>query len=113
APAAMKSTPEKETLKLLSEGRTFQEIAAIRDRQVGTIVSTVADLVERGEVEFQTAWVAAETQQQVERACQEVGMNGLSPIKKALPESISYDEIKLVVARLRRNSAAVATKQSA
>jgi ATP-dependent DNA helicase RecQ len=108
----MKSTPEKETLRLLTEGRSFEEIASMRDRQVGTVVRTVADLVERGEVEFQPAWVSPAKQQQIERACKEVGMNGLSPIKQALPESISYDEIKLVVARLRRKLNSVA-QQSA
>jgi len=39
-------------------------------------------------------------------------MNGLSPIKQALPESITYDEIKLVVAWLRRKLNSVA-QQSA
>src|SRR5208337_1815372 len=39
--------PAAETLRLL------QEIAAVRGRQLSTIVSTVAGLVEKGEVEFQ------------------------------------------------------------
>jgi ATP-dependent DNA helicase RecQ len=112
APAPMKSTPEQETVKLLSEGRSFQEIATIRDRRISTVISTVADLIERGEIEFQPSWISLDVQQQIERVCEEVGLKGLGPIKQALPETISYDEIKLVVARLRRKSNAAA-QQSA
>ena len=45
--------PAMETMRLLAEGRTFQEIANIRGRQVSTVIGTVADLVERGELQFQ------------------------------------------------------------
>jgi hypothetical protein len=31
-----------------------------------------------------------------------VGINGLRPLKDALPPEITYDEIRLVVARVRR-----------
>src|SRR3954469_19968480 len=39
-----KVAPALETVQLLAEGRTFEEIAKLRERQVGTIVSTVATL---------------------------------------------------------------------
>jgi hypothetical protein len=31
-----------------------------------------------------------------------LGVNGLKPLKDALPPEITYDEIRLVVARVRR-----------
>lgn len=111
-PAPPPSTPEKETLKLLSEGRTFEQIATVRGRQVSTIVSTVAELVEKGELEFHPAWVSEDSRQQIERVSQEVGTATLKPIKDALAQSVTYDEIKLVLAWLRRKAAAVA-QQSA
>ncbi len=111
-PTPPKSTPEKDTLKLLGEGQTFEQIATIRGRQVGTIVSTVAELIEKGEVEFQPAWVSEESRQRIERASQEVGTATLKAIKDALPEFVSYNEIKLVVAWLHRK-ANVVTQQSA
>ena len=76
----------------------------IRGRQYSTVVSLVSDLVERGEVEFQSGWVAAEKQERIEKACAELGLEKLRPIKEALPSGFTYEEIRLVVARLRRES---------
>jgi ATP-dependent DNA helicase RecQ len=96
-----KQNPVTETMRLLAEGRTLEEIAAIRGRQYSTIVSLVSDLVERGEVEFQSGWVALEKRERIEKACAELGLEKLRPIKEALPLEFTYDEIRLVFARLR------------
>ena len=40
--------PALETLRLLSAGRSFEDIAQIRGRQLSTMVNAVANLVERG-----------------------------------------------------------------
>ena len=97
-----KLSPAAETLRLLAEGRTFDEIAAIRGRQRSTVVSLVSDLVERGEVEFQASWVDAEKQKTIEDACAKLGLGKLTPIKEALPPEFTYEDIRLVVSRLRR-----------
>ncbi len=94
--------PVDETLRLLSEGRTLEEIAQIRGRQLSTIVSTVANLLETGQVEFQSDWVSKEKQSVIEAACAQVGMERLKALKDVLPPEISYDEIKLVVGKVRR-----------
>src|SRR5438034_1168732 len=47
------STPALETIRLLGEGRTFEEIAQVRSRTLGTVVGMVANLVETGKIEFQ------------------------------------------------------------
>src|SRR5271170_2020007 len=60
--AESKAKPADETLRLLGEGRTLEEIAQIRGRQVSTVVSAVANLVETGQVEFQAGWVSKEKQ---------------------------------------------------
>jgi ATP-dependent DNA helicase RecQ len=99
-----KQNPVAETMRLLAEGRTLEEMAAIRGRQYSTVVSLVSDLVERGEVEFQPGWVALEKQERIENACAELGLEKLRPIKEALPAEFTYEEIRLVVARLRRES---------
>ena len=44
--------PVEETMRLLAEGRTLDEIAMIRGRRRSTIVSMVSDLVVRGMVNF-------------------------------------------------------------
>jgi ATP-dependent DNA helicase RecQ len=94
--------PVEETLRLLSEGKTLEEIAQIRGRQVSTIVSAVANLLETGQLEFQSEWVSRERQSVIEAACMKLGMERMKPLKDILPPEITYDEIKLVVGKLRR-----------
>jgi ATP-dependent DNA helicase RecQ len=97
-----KLTPVEETLRLLAEGRSFGEIAEIRGRQVATVISMVADLVEHGDVEFQPSWVDKVKQVSIEAACAGLGVDRLRPLKDSLSSEISFEEIRLVVARLRR-----------
>jgi ATP-dependent DNA helicase RecQ len=98
------SSPAKETQRLLEEGRTFEEIAQIRGRRVQAVIEMVAKLVERGDVEYQLAWLPAERYDQISAACRQLGMDRLKPLKEALPPEISYEEIRLVIARLRTTS---------
>ena len=94
--------PAEETLRLLSEGKTLEEIAQLRGRQISTVVSAVANLVETGQVELQPGWVSQERQSVIEAACAQLGMERLKPLKDILPPEITYDEIKLVVGKMRR-----------
>jgi ATP-dependent DNA helicase RecQ len=100
---AKPSRPAEETLKLLGEGRTFEEIAQIRQRTLRAVVSLVADLIERGDTKFQARWMAPERYEQIATACQKLGMDRLKPLKEALPADIPYEEIRLVIACLRAN----------
>lgn len=100
--------PADETLRLLNDGKTLEEIAQIRGRQLSTITGTVASLIETGQVEFDAAWVSKEKQAVIEAACAQVGMEPLKALKDVLPPEISYDEIKLVVGRVRREGKAKA-----
>lgn len=97
-----KIKPADETLRLLEEGKSLEGIATIRGRQLSTVVNAVANLVESGEVGFQAAWVSAEKQSVIAAACARAGLERLKPAKDILPPEITYDEIRLVVARLRR-----------
>lgn len=109
-----KVMPAQETKRLLAEGKTFDQIAAARGRQLRTVIGNVADLVEQGEVEFQSTWISPEKQSVIEAACARIGLLWLKPIKDALPEEITYDEIRLVVALLRRkHTAAQADRKEA
>jgi ATP-dependent DNA helicase RecQ len=97
-----RSKPADETLRLLGEGRTLEEIAHLRGRQVSTVINSVAGLLETGQVQFQSEWVSAEKQSVIEAACSKIGLDFLKPVKDILPPEISYDEIRLVVGKLRR-----------
>jgi ATP-dependent DNA helicase RecQ len=97
-----KTAPALETLRLLSAGNSFEDIAKIRGRQLSTVVNAVANLVERGDLEFDPVWIDRNKLAVIEAACAKLGVNGLKPLKDALPPEITYDEIRLVVARVRR-----------
>ena len=104
-PAEKKTAPALETRRLLEQGKSFAEIAAIRGRQVGTVVNAVAGLVEKGEVEFRPEWIDRNKLAVIEAACAQLGLaqlDRLKTLKDALPPEITYDEIRLVVARTRR-----------
>ena len=96
------SDPAGETLRLLQDGRTLEEIAQARGRQLSSVVSMVAAMVERGEVDFEPGWIHGDHQEKIEQACERLGMERLKPLKEALPEQVTYDEIRLVLAYLRR-----------
>jgi len=94
-------SPADETLKLLAEGRTLEQIAQARGRQLASVVSLVSEMVERGDAEFQPAWIAAERLEKIQEACEKLGVERLRPLKDALPAEITYEEIRLVAAHRR------------
>jgi ATP-dependent DNA helicase RecQ len=104
APPEKKTAPALETLQLLSEGKSFEDIARIRGRQISTVVNAVAGLVEKGEVEFRPEWIDRNKLAVIEAACANLGLERLErlkTLKDVLPPEVTYDEIRLVVARLR------------
>jgi hypothetical protein len=57
-----------------------------------------------GRVKFQEQWIGKEKCSVIEAACSQVGIEpfgSLKPLKDILPPEILYDEIRLVVARMR------------
>jgi ATP-dependent DNA helicase RecQ len=102
AVAAVKdSSPAEHTLLLLNEGHSFEEIARIRARQMSTVVCTVANLVETGQVKLNPQWISPDAQPLIEAACLEKGIERLRDIKESLPPYVSFEDIRLVVAHLR------------
>jgi ATP-dependent DNA helicase RecQ len=99
---AKTSRPAEETMRLLSEGHSFEQIAKLRGRQRASVVSMVADLVEQGKLEFQPGWIEESRRVRIEEVCRRLGVERLSPLKNALPEDVSFDEVRLVVAQIRR-----------
>ena len=102
------SDPSRETLELLAEGRTFQEIAQLRGRKVSSVISLVANLVEMGEVTLHPDWVDSTCAEQIRQSTGKLGFDLLKPIKESLPAEITYEDIRLVVAGLRYAAKSVA-----
>jgi ATP-dependent DNA helicase RecQ len=97
-------SPTEETRKLLAEGCSLEEIAQRRGRMLATVAGTIAVIIEAGDLEFREQWVAAEKRAQIEEACQRLGLQWLKPIMAALPSDITFPELRLVVAKLRRDA---------
>ena len=95
-------SPAEETMRLLKEGRNFEEIARLRERRLATVVDLVAELVERGRLDFDPKWIAPERREQIEAAIQQLGAERMKTIKDALPPEVTYGEIRLVAAKFRR-----------
>jgi len=99
---APKVSPAEETMRLLREGRSFEEIAQLRERRLSTVIDLVAELVERGRLEFDAKWIAPERCEQIEAAIGQLGTDRMKLIKDALPPEITYGEIRLIAAKGRR-----------
>jgi len=102
----VQESPAEETLRLLAEGKSFAEIAAIRSRQISTVVNMVADLVEKGRVEYRVEWVGAEHHARILVAVAAHGSQWLKPLREALPAEITYEQIRLAVAFARKEQGA-------
>jgi ATP-dependent DNA helicase RecQ len=94
-------SPAEETLQLLAQGKTLEEIARARGRQLASVVSMVSEMVESGEAEFRPSWIAADRLEKIREACERLGAERLKPLKDALPAEITYEEIRLVAAHWR------------
>lgn len=105
APKVSAVNPAEETIRLIGEGKTFEEIAQIRGRKVTTVINMVADLVERGRLEYCVEWVGEENHRRIAEAIDKLGSQWLKPLREALPPEITYDQIRLVVAWARAGAA--------
>jgi ATP-dependent DNA helicase RecQ len=95
------SSPAEETMSMLAEGKSFEEISRIRGRQLITVVNMVADLVEKRRVEYRVEWVGKEDHQVIEATVRKLGAQWLKPLREALPANITNEQIRLVVAFVR------------
>jgi ATP-dependent DNA helicase RecQ len=100
-------SPADETIRLLAQGKSFVEIAEVRGRQVSTVVNMVADLVEKGRLEYRMEWVGEGAHDQISAAISRLGWQWLKPLRDSLPAEITYDQIRLVVAHARAAESAI------
>jgi ATP-dependent DNA helicase RecQ len=105
-------SPAEETVRRLAEGQSFEEIARIRGRQFQTVINMVADLVEKGRLEYRLEWVGEANHRQIEEVVRRLGPQWLKPLREALPPEITYEQIRLVVAFVRREDLAKQTEQA-
>jgi hypothetical protein len=87
---------------LYRQGMKPELIARERNLTLGTIIGHLSRYLESGQVVFEDL-VPLEHQQAIERIIKKVGIEGgTTPIKNLCPSEVSYDEIRLVVARMQQ-----------
>ena len=98
-------SPAEETTALLAEGKSLEEIARIRGRRLSTVVEVVVELVAEGRVEYRVDWVGEARHKQIAEAAGRLGTDRLKTLKDALPPEVTYEELRLVAAWVKRESA--------
>ncbi len=95
-----KSLTAQTTLDLFEQHHTIHEIAQKRGLALSTIVSHLEKLIMDGEDISIDSFVDVEKQRHIQLAFKEVGMQALSPVKEKLGDAYSYEEIRLVRAKM-------------
>lgn len=97
-----KTSTVQTTLDLYKQRLTMREIAQKRDMAVSTIASHLEKLILDGEDISVDSLVEPEKQQRIMQTLKEMGMQTLTPIKEKLGDGYSYEEIRLVRAKMIR-----------
>ncbi len=81
------------------QGRSPAEIARQRKLTFETILDHLSQLIQLGFPINLTQLISEAQIEQIEEAIRRLGVGRLKPLKEALPKEISYDQIRLVIAR--------------
>ncbi len=95
----------RRTWELLRAGLDIPEIAAQRGVNASTIATHVARLVECGEIEDVSRWVDALTLAKVRTAAGGGPVGALGPLREALGDSVSYEQLHIARACINREVA--------
>jgi ATP-dependent DNA helicase RecQ len=90
-----------ETLELWNKGLSLEKIAEARELTIDTIVGHLCFLIEKGLGISIDKLVKPERQKKIVAAIKTAGTDKLTPIHEILGEDYSWDEIKLVLAKMK------------
>ena len=89
---------------LYKEGKSINEIAEARGLKINTIEDHLLDCAKLGlEINYLDI-VPYEHEEMIINVCKEIGGSKLRPIKEALPEDITYGEIKFVLWKMKKDT---------
>lgn len=100
ASSKSKTDTKKVTLKLFKQGMSIAEIAVTRNLSVGTIVGHLEYYIRAGKIRVEQFMLMDKIRAIASYILEHGKEGGLTSIKEALDESVTYDEIKLVLAQL-------------
>ncbi len=93
----------RETAELYQQGYAPERIALARNIAVATVFSHLLVWYENGGGFRMEEWITPSEEQQILQAMSAADdYTKLKPIKERLPESVSYEKIKMVMAKIRR-----------
>ncbi|MBW4641625.1 MAG: DNA helicase RecQ [Goleter apudmare HA4340-LM2] len=92
------------TFQLHQQGLSVHEIAQKRNIRPTTIIRHLADLIEKNQPVDLNQLVPLERQQKIWQVLEVLGDISLTPIKEQLGDSYTYDEIRLVRGKWRREN---------
>ncbi len=103
-PALSTKLTQLETLELHNKGLSPATIAKKRELNIGTIVGHIIFLIEKKLIKIKDIdkLVNNNKQKKIENAIKKIGDKKLKPLKEEVGENISYEEIKLIIAKMQQ-----------
>jgi ATP-dependent DNA helicase RecQ len=91
-----------EAIRLLQEGHTIEAVMERTGRARSTVMADLCEVIEDGRYQPSLSmWMTEETEAAIRRAAAEAGIERLKPVREIVGETISYDQIRIVVATIR------------
>jgi ATP-dependent DNA helicase RecQ len=103
-PVNVPSDTELHTLELYQQGFSVTEIAQKRNIRTTTVIRHLCDLIEKNQSVDLNQLVPVDKQRKILQVLEVLGDISLTPIKEYLGENYSFDEIRLVREKWRRES---------
>jgi ATP-dependent DNA helicase RecQ len=98
------SETEVSTLELYQQGLSIEEIAQLRNVRNSTIIRHISELIEKNQPVDLNHLIPLERQKKIWQVIDVLGDISLTPIREYLGENYTFDEIRLVRARWRREN---------
>jgi ATP-dependent DNA helicase RecQ len=92
----------RRTWELFRAGLTVEQIAGQRGLAPSTIVQHISELVAAGEIEDIAQWVDDLTLARIRKAANGAMIGPLAPLREALGDAVSYEQLHLARAYLNR-----------
>ncbi|MEQ9408424.1 MAG: DNA helicase RecQ [Fuerstiella sp.] len=83
---------------LFDQGLTRDEVALQLDRAASTVAGYLVRYIHIRQSEDASQWIPADVVRRVEQVVDELGADRLKPIYEALEETVTYDDIRIVLA---------------
>jgi ATP-dependent DNA helicase RecQ len=91
---------------LMKEGYNLSEIAARRGLSTNVTAAQIASMIEAGAVDLPDDWINPEHVAVIRTAALQTDLKRLADVRAQLPDEIPFEEIRLVLATLRRANGA-------